>query len=111
MTVDKSDILSKEEAIMKLEGLPKEIYSRLKGKILHDIESMIGEKVLDKDGNQSKLPNGRLLYKETPLLTSTKQIVTSRISKVANDVRELIDAIMVALELKTESNAEHITQS
>ena len=92
------EVTNKEDAFQRLEELPKVLFSRLKGKILHDVEELIGEKILDEVGEHKKLANGRLAYKDTPELTLAKKVVTSRISKISMDVKTLLDKIIPILK-------------
>jgi len=95
--VNSQEPLTKENALFFLEELPKILFIRLKGKILNDVEEIIGKKILDNDGAPKKLPNGRTQYEPTAELTLAKKVITSKISKITFDLKNQLEAVITAL--------------
>src|SRR5690606_17298564 len=92
LSMQRNDITSKEEALQRIDELPKIIFSRLKGKLLSDIEQIVGEKLIDMAGNDV-ISNGRAVYKTTPLLQSLRGIVQARADMLSADLKSEMDKI------------------
>lgn len=87
-----NDILTKEEALLRIDDLPRLVFSRLKGKLLSDIEEIVGEKLVDEQGNDV-MQNGRFVYKPTTLLQSLKTVVSTRLQILSADLKTELDQI------------------